>query len=91
LVTHVIHNGKVILAFTSALNPGNVEFARHLEQHGDGVRDVAFHVDDATGIYNKAVERGAKPVQEPTELRDENGSVIISAVATYGDTIHTFV
>jgi len=40
------------------------------------VRDVAFHVDDATGIYNKAVSRGAKGIQEPTELKDEHGSVI---------------
>jgi len=73
------------------LNPGSTEFAQHHEKHGDGVRDVAFHVDDATGIYNKAVSRGAKGISEPQELRDENGSVIIASVQTYGDTIHTFV
>jgi 4-hydroxyphenylpyruvate dioxygenase-like putative hemolysin len=37
------------------LNPGDEEMARHMERHGDGVRDIAFHVDDATGIYNKAI------------------------------------
>jgi len=51
-----------------------------MERHGDGVRDVAFHVDDATGIFNKAVSRGAKAVQEPTELKDEDGVVIVSSV-----------
>lgn len=81
----------MMFAFTSALNPGDLEFSRHMERHGDGVRDVAFHVDDAAGIYNKAVSRGAKSVQEPTELRDENGSVIVASVYTYGDTVHTFV
>jgi hypothetical protein len=50
------------------------------EKHGDGVKDVAFTVDDAAGIYNKAVERGAKGVMEPKELKDDNGSVIVSAV-----------
>jgi len=89
--THVVQNGKVIFAFVSPLNPGNAEFAQHMERHGDGVRDVAFHVDDAAGIFNKAVSRGAKPVQEPTELKDEDGVVIVSSVQTYGDTIHTFV
>ena len=54
--------------------------AIHQERHGDGVRDIAFHVDDATGIYNKAVSRGAKGVQEPTELKDEDGTVIIASV-----------
>jgi 4-hydroxyphenylpyruvate dioxygenase len=27
----------------------------------------------------------------PTELKDENGTVIISTVRTYGETTHTFV
>lgn len=63
----------------------------HLEKHGDGVKDVAFCVDDAAGIYNKAVERGAVSVHEPKETSDENGSVIMASVKTYGDTIHTFV
>ena len=44
--THVIGNGKVLLAFTCALNPGNVEFGRYLELHGDGVHDIAFTVED---------------------------------------------
>lgn len=52
-------------AFTSALNPDMPEISEHLAKHGDGVRDVAFTVDDATGIYNKAVERGAHPVSKP--------------------------
>lgn len=76
---------------TSPLNPGNHEFALELEKHGDGVKDVAFTVDDAAGIYHKAVERGAKGVKEPQTLKDENGTVIVSSVQTYGDTIHTFV
>lgn len=73
------------------MNPGNKEFAAELEKHGDGVKDVAFHVDDAAGIYHKAVERGAKAVKAPETLSDENGTVIVSSVQTYGDTIHTFV
>ena len=75
----------------SPLNPGNTEFNKELERHGDGVKDVAFLVDDAKGIHDKAVSRGAKSVKAPETLKDENGSVIVASVATYGDTIHTFV
>ena len=89
--THVVSNGKCILAFTSPLNPGQTEFAAELEKHGDGIKDVAFLVDDSAGIHNKAVERGAKSVRAPEVLKDENGSVVVSSVQTYGDTIHTFV
>ena len=67
-------------AFVSPLNPGNNEFQREYEKHGDGVKDVAFLVDDAAGIYNKAVSRGAKGVKEPQTLEDENGKVIVSTV-----------
>ena len=48
-------------------------------------------VDDARGIHDKAVSRGAKSVKAPETLKDEHGSVIVSSVATYGDTVHTFV
>jgi 4-hydroxyphenylpyruvate dioxygenase len=48
-------------------------------------------VDDAAGIHDKAVSRGAKSVRAPETLKDENGSVIVASVATYGDTVHTFI
>jgi len=73
------------------LNPGDTDFARELERHGDGVKDIAFLVDDAAGIYNKAVSRGAKSVKEPEVLTDEHGTVVVASVQTYGDTVHTFV
>ncbi len=31
------------------------------------------------------------PVREPEVLEDEHGTVTLSAIGTYGDTIHTFV
>lgn len=89
--THVIRNGNVLMALISPLNPGNVEFAKELEKHGDGVKDVAFAVDDAARVYNIAVERGAKSLKAPETLKDEHGSVVVASVQTYGDTIHTFV
>ena len=55
------------------------------------MKDVAFTVDDAAGIYHKAVERGATGVRAPETIKDEHGSVIIASVRTYGDTVHSFV
>jgi 4-hydroxyphenylpyruvate dioxygenase len=78
--------------FVSPYNPsGHEEFSAHHHKHGDGIKDIAFTVDDAAGIFHKAVERGAIPVREPTTLQDENGVIVISSVRTYGDTTHTFV
>jgi 4-hydroxyphenylpyruvate dioxygenase len=66
------------------------EIARTILTHGDGVRDLAFWVDDCRHAYAYAVERGARwSVQEPTVLKDEHGEVVIAAIRTYGDTIHS--
>jgi 4-hydroxyphenylpyruvate dioxygenase len=63
----------------------------HLEQHGDAVKDVSFEVDDARGVYARAVARGAVGVRKPYVLKDGFGEVIVASVRTYGDTTHTFV
>jgi len=78
--THVVGNNKIVYVFVSPLNPGNTEFAKELEKHGDGVKDVAFLVEDARALYTKAVSRGAKSIMEPLEMKDEHGSVIMATI-----------
>ncbi|KAG0253488.1 hypothetical protein DFQ27_007370 [Actinomortierella ambigua] len=89
--SHVIQQDRIRFVFTSPLNPNNKEFSDHIAQHGDGVRDVAFAVDNVHAIYNRAIEKGAKSVRAPFEEKDEHGSVIMATIATYGDTVHTFI
>jgi 4-hydroxyphenylpyruvate dioxygenase len=88
--SYLIQQNKVRLVLTSALAPDH-PIAEHVLRHGDGVRDIALWVDDARVAFSRAVERGAKPVAEPTELRDNDGEVVIAAIQTYGDTIHSLV
>jgi 4-hydroxyphenylpyruvate dioxygenase len=75
---------------TSALLPDH-EIARHVALHGDGVKVLALWVDDAIKSFQTAVERGAEIAFEPHKLKDEHGEIILSAIKTYGETIHTFV
>jgi len=63
----------------------------HMALHGDAVKDVAFTVDDARAIWKHAVSQGARSVRAPWEESDENGTVVMATIATYGDTEHTFV
>ncbi|HWZ60740.1 MAG TPA: 4-hydroxyphenylpyruvate dioxygenase [Gemmatimonadaceae bacterium] len=88
--SYVIEQGKVRLVLTTAVRPDG-PIAAHVATHGDGVRDLALWVDDATQAFHLAVERGARAVQEPTVARDENGDVVTAAIQTYGDTIHSLV
>jgi 4-hydroxyphenylpyruvate dioxygenase len=88
--TYLLQQNKVRLLLTSPLSPEHPA-AAHIAQHGDGVRDIALWVDDAREAFNVAVERGAKPAQKPTVLRDDAGEVVIAGIHTYGDTIHSLV
>ena len=88
--SYLLEQGKIRLVLTTPLGPEG-EIAAHVAKHGDGVRDMAFWVDDARDAHRKAVERGAVSVQEPTVLKDEQGEVVMAGIRTYGDTIHSIV
>ncbi|MEJ7809822.1 MAG: 4-hydroxyphenylpyruvate dioxygenase [Gemmatimonadaceae bacterium] len=88
--SYLLTQGKVRLVLTSAITPDS-DIARHVHDHGDGVKDIALWVDDAREAFAAAVERGAESVREPELLRDDQGEVVIAAIRTYGETIHTLV
>lgn len=88
--SYVLEQGNIRFVLTSPLSPRG-EIAEYVNQHGDGVKVIALCVDDAEKSYKETTARGAKGVIEPTTLKDNDGIVKISAIATYGDTIHTFV
>mmetsp|Transcript_37604 Transcript_37604/g.60637 ORF Transcript_37604/g.60637 Transcript_37604/m.60637 type:complete len:448 (+) Transcript_37604:22-1365(+) len=90
-VTHVVQQGTVRFAFTSSLNPDNVDIAAHHAKHGDGVRDVAIRVKDCRALYDKLISNGATSVSAPSEIKDEHGAAVIASIQTYGDTVHSLV
>ena len=89
-VSYVLQQNKVRIVLTSSLHP-DTEIANHVALHGDGVKVLALWVDDAEKAYYTAIERGAESAFAPKTLRDEDGEVVMSAIHTYGETIHTFV
>ena len=88
--SYVLVQNKIRLVFTTPLSPEHPA-AGHVGLHGDGVRDVALWVDDAESAWRETTRRGARSVRQPETLRDAAGEARVAAIATYGDTIHTFV
>lgn len=91
VVSHAIKQDKIIFVFQSPLNPGNEEMGEHMMKHGDGVKDIAFQVEDCDFLVKTAQERGAVIVREPWVEQDTYGKVKYAIIQTYGDTTHTFV
>jgi 4-hydroxyphenylpyruvate dioxygenase len=88
--SYVLEQGKVRFVLTTALRTDS-EIARHVHKHGDGVRAIALWVDDAADAWRETTNRGARSVEPPRELADEQGRVTVASIAAYGDTLHTFV
>lgn len=88
--SYVLRQGEITLVFSTPYDK-NHEMSSHIQTHGDGVKDIAFHVDDVDSCFNAAVKRGAVAVSQPQDIKDNNGSIRKASIRTYGDTIHSFI
>jgi 4-hydroxyphenylpyruvate dioxygenase len=88
--SYALAQGKTRLVLTTPLGPDG-EMSDHLRLHGDGVRDIAFLVEDADAAFAEALRRGAKPAAGPRTDEDPRGHVRRATIRTYGDTVHTFI
>ncbi len=88
--SYLLVQDKIRFLLTTPLSSKGF-IADHIHRHGDGVRDIAIWVDDARSAFEETTKRGAVPIREPEVLEDEHGQIVVSAMGTYGDTIHTFV
>ena len=91
-VSYLLQQGSARFLVTGALDPES-PVAQHVRDHGDGVRDIAFVVDDVDAAYAAAVAHGAMPWRTPADDVDSSGHGVIrhAAIATYGETVHTFL
>ncbi|HEX7077483.1 MAG TPA: 4-hydroxyphenylpyruvate dioxygenase [Candidatus Eisenbacteria bacterium] len=88
--SYLLQQGKIRFLLTAPLGPDG-EIAEHVHRHGDGVKDIALDVVDVDRAWSETTRRGARSVQQPVDLSDENGTVRWAAISTYGDTIHSLV
>lgn len=88
--SYVLQQNKIRIVLTAPYKADSA-LNEHLRLHGDGIRDVAFWVDNARAAWEYTTAQGAESALDPIELEDDHGKVIKAAVKTYGDTIHTFV
>jgi 4-hydroxyphenylpyruvate dioxygenase len=86
----VLVQNDIRFVFTAPLSPDG-EVAAHVHQHGDGVHDIAFAVDDVESAWRETTTRGAHSAQEPTAVEGDKGVLRRSAIHTYGEVIHTFI
>jgi 4-hydroxyphenylpyruvate dioxygenase len=88
--SYVLTSGSARFVLQGPVHTG-APLAAHVARHGDGVVDLALEVPDVRAAYAYAVAHGATGLEEPHEVTDELGTVVLAAIATYGETRHTLV
>lgn len=88
--SYLLEQGKIRVVLTGAMGSGH-PVAEHVRRHGDGVKVLALEVDDAARSLAETVRRGATLVQDVVTHTDSQGTLRTASIATYGETVHTFV
>ncbi len=69
--SYVLRQNEINLVITSP-PVSNTEISLHIEKHGDGVKDIAFNVDNTKEAYEYSIKSGAKSVLKPKMIEDTN-------------------
>jgi 4-hydroxyphenylpyruvate dioxygenase len=88
--SYLLTQGNIRFLLTTGLQPDHPA-QEEVRLYGDGIKDIAFAVDDATAAYEQAIKNGAEPAHEPLESSDANGTVVQAAIKAMGRVQHTFV
>ncbi|MFG0291620.1 MAG: 4-hydroxyphenylpyruvate dioxygenase [Phycisphaerales bacterium JB050] len=87
---YLLTQGNIRLLLVSGLHPDHPA-CKEVALYGDGVKDIAFNVDDAEAAYERAISNGGQSAYEPYTVSDEHGSITYAGIQTYGRAIHSFV
>jgi 4-hydroxyphenylpyruvate dioxygenase len=87
----VLNQNRINFVFTQPVILYDSDIRKHVLKHGDGVRDVAFLVEDAESALEVTKSKGARIVVPLQIARDNHGTMRWGTIAAYGDVVHTFV
>lgn len=78
-VSFLIQKNKIRFLITSAASPSNFEVLSFVDRHGNGVKRIAYAVENVHAAYETAVQRGGIPVQIIKE-EDDQGFIEEAAI-----------
>src|SRR5688500_8709816 len=76
---------NIKLVITSAYQSSSFDLLSFVDRHGNGVKRFAVQVDDVKETFEKAMQKGAIPIEKPVVLKDDKGTVDYAAVKLFDD------
>jgi 4-hydroxyphenylpyruvate dioxygenase len=88
--SYLLTQGNIRLLLTCSLEADS-KISQEVARFGDGIKDIAFTVEDAISAFEQALANGAESAYEPIERSDDQGVFVTAGIKTFGRVIHSFV
>ena len=89
-VSYFLRQGSISLLISSAIH-GDSSPSKFVVNHKESIKDVAFTTTDVSMLYETALRAGAVSILEPTEIYDGKLKITKATIATFGNTVHSFI
>ncbi|MDJ0835759.1 MAG: 4-hydroxyphenylpyruvate dioxygenase [Acidobacteriota bacterium] len=82
-VSFLVAKNGINLVITSAATPACYEVLSFVDRHGNGVKRIAYRVENVEEAYRRAIAAGGVPRQDPKVTENENGRVVEAAIRLF--------
>lgn len=89
-ISYILKQGTIKLVISSAVD-NNSNILKHVYAHDDGIKDIAFAVNDVRTLFETSIKLGATNVLIPTDFNDGKTKITKATVASFGSTTHSFI
>jgi 4-hydroxyphenylpyruvate dioxygenase len=89
-ISYLLLQGSIRLLISSGISRGS-SILKHVINHDESVKDIAFTIHNVPKLYEAAKRAGAISVLEPTEIYDGKVRTIKATIAAFGNTVHSFI
>ncbi|MBS0272499.1 MAG: 4-hydroxyphenylpyruvate dioxygenase [Proteobacteria bacterium] len=89
-ISYLLRQGSINLIISSSIKKDS-SILKHVIDHDESIKDIAFKVNNASRIYEEVMKKGAKSLLEPTIIDDGKTRIMKATIATFGNTVHSFI
>ena len=82
-VSYLLAKNGIRLVISSAAKPSNYDILSFVDRHGNGVKRIVYQVDNVEKAFDKAVARGAVPINKPERKEDQSGYITEASILLF--------
>jgi 4-hydroxyphenylpyruvate dioxygenase len=83
--SYYLVKNDIKIVITSASQPSSYKIVSFVDLHGNGIKKLAVKVSNVSDFFDQALKKGAIPVQYPTTLSDNMGTVDQASIKMFDD------